>query len=143
MSGDITALSVYLGPDGNFVSCDSVSLSPKTVASILERTGQTADGGEQPHGNHHFFVDIEDLRHICAKRFDLPIVERLSFSSVREAVSSLRDLAKRRGMLISKVVEIDTSDDGSDEGLEERAMVYIRWLGIPDGKLDWPGSIAA
>ena len=136
----VMAFSGYLGPNGNFVSFDLVSLSFGTVTNILERTGRSINEGEQFTGDHHFLVSLDDLAVVCAKRFDLDFVGRRVFSSVQEAVNHLRDLAKTRGMGISKVVEIDTSDNGAQEGLKARARVYMEWLGIPEGKLDWPGN---
>ena len=140
MTNHVMAFSAYLGSDGNFISFDLVSLPFSTVINILEITGRSINEGEQFTGDHHFLVSLDDLAVICAKRFDLDFVDRWVFSSVQEAVSRLRDLAKTRGMGISEVVEIDTFDNGDQEGLNDRARVYMKWLGIPKGKLDWPGN---
>ena len=140
MTNHVMAFSAYLGSDGNFISFYLVSLPFDIVTSILERTGRAINDKERFTGDHHFLVSLDDLVAVCAKRFDLDFVDRWVFSSVQEAVNRLRDLAKTRGMSISKVVEIDTSDNGDQEGLNDRAKVYMKWLGIPEGKLDWPGN---
>lgn len=86
---------------------------------------------------HHLLVDEETCSTLLTELHGRVEGVTCKFRTVREAVNHLRKIAVRRGVSSHDIVKIDCADDGTPEGLCQRAERFMGVLSIDPRSISW------